>query len=106
LYLESFKEKLCRNFDDDDVIAEWVGTVESEGRVLEAIVRVLNKTSNSMTNVLETIRQAKDNVAFQLCLDPSSLNICTAGFSNVADDVKVMQHPTKPPDLYPHPQAQ
>jgi hypothetical protein len=103
LYLESFTEKLCRNFYDDDVIAEWVGIVEREDRVLEAIVHVLNKTSNSVTNVLETIKQAEENDAFQLCLDPSSLNICTAGFSSVADDMKVMPHPTKPLDFHPHP---
>jgi hypothetical protein len=64
--------------------------VEREGRALEAIIHVLNKTSNSVTNLLETIRQAEDNDASQLCLDPSSLNICTAGVDSVADDVKVI----------------
>jgi len=64
--------------------------VEREGRGLEAIIHVLNKTSISMTNLLETIRQSEDNDASQLCLDPNSLNICTAGFNSMADDVKVI----------------
>ena len=81
------KEKLSSSFDDSDVIAEWDGVVEREDRVLEAIIHVLNKTSNSLTNLLETIRQAEDNDASQLCLDPRSLNICTAGFNSVADEI-------------------
>lgn len=64
--------------------------MEREGRVLEAIIHVLYKTSNSMTNLLETFRQVEDNDASQLCLDPSSLNICTASFNSVTDDVKVI----------------
>jgi hypothetical protein len=64
--------------------------VEREGRVLEAIVHVLNKTSSSVTNLLETIRHAEDNDASHLCLDPSSLNICTSGFNSVAGDVEVI----------------
>lgn len=71
-------------------ISEWVGVVEREVRGLEAIIHVLNKTSNSVSNLLETIRQAEDNDAAQLCLDPTSLNISTAGFTSVTDDVKVM----------------
>jgi hypothetical protein len=70
-------------------ISEWVGIVEREGRVLEAYVHVLNKASNSVTTLLETIRQTEDNDASKLCLDPSILNICTDGFNSVDDDVKV-----------------
>ena len=64
--------------------------MEAEGRVLEAIVHVLNKTSNSVTNLLETIKQAEDNDASQIRLDPRSLNICPAGINIVADDFKVI----------------
>ena len=84
------KERFYSSFDDSDVIAEWVGVVEREDRALEAIIHVLHKTSNSATNLLETVRQAEDNDASQLCLDPRNLNICTAGFNSVADDVKVI----------------
>lgn len=64
--------------------------MEREGRALEATIHVLNKNSNSVTNLLETIRQAEDNYVSQLCLDPSSLNICAAGHNSVTDDVKVI----------------
>jgi hypothetical protein len=64
--------------------------VEAEGRVLEAVIHVLNKTGSSVTNLLETIKQAEDNDASQLCLDPSSLNICTGSLNSMADDFKVI----------------
>jgi hypothetical protein len=80
------------NLDDSSNfhISEWVGVVEAEGRVFEAIIHVLNKIGNSVTNLLETIKHAEDSDTSQLRLDPSSLNICAVGIDSMADDLKVI----------------
>lgn len=71
-------------------ISEWVADVEAEGRVIEAIIHVLNNAGINVTNFLETIKLAENNDAFQLCLDPSCLNIPTAYRDSMDDDLKVI----------------
>jgi hypothetical protein len=64
--------------------------VEAEGRVIEAVIHVLNKTGIRVTNLLETIKMAEDNDESQLCLDPNRLNIHSAYRNSMDDDMEVI----------------
>jgi hypothetical protein len=64
--------------------------VEAEGRAIEAVIHVLNKTGSCVTNLLETIKMAENNDESQLCLDPNRLNIHAAYRNSMDDDLEVI----------------
>jgi hypothetical protein len=64
--------------------------VEAEGRAIEAVIHVLNKTGICVTNLLETIKMAENNDESQLCLDPNHLNIHSAYTNSMDDDLEVI----------------
>lgn len=64
--------------------------MEAEGRAIEAVIHVLNKTGICVTNLLETIKMAENNDESQLCLDPNCLNIYSAYRNSMDDDLEVI----------------
>jgi hypothetical protein len=64
--------------------------VEAEGRAIEAVIHVLNKTGICVTNLLETIKMAENNDESHLCLDANHLNIHSACRNSMDDDLEVI----------------
>jgi hypothetical protein len=71
-------------------ISEWVANVEAEGRAIEAMIHVLNKTCICITNLLEIIKMAEKNDESELCLDPVHLNIQSAYRNSMENDLEVI----------------